>query len=117
MGNLFKKIIFIIYIKKMEFTDKQINTALMRYQKNREYQRQYYRKKYQTDLNFREKSKELAKNYYYDNIEKKKEKYELQKDYLQSKRRWRYWKQKNDIDTFIKKYPEEYEMYFKDQNN
>ena len=56
----------------MDFTDEQVNIALTRYQKNREYQRQYYRKKYQTDLNFREKSKELAKNYYYDNIEKKK---------------------------------------------
>lgn len=96
----------------MDFTEEQVNIALTRYQKNREYQRQYYRNKYQNDINYREKSKELAKTYYHNNVEKKKEKYELQKGYLQAKRRYRYWKNKNDIDTFIKKYPQDYENYF-----
>tara|TARA_A100000171_G_C2138793_1_gene152752 strand:- start:619 stop:918 length:300 start_codon:yes stop_codon:yes gene_type:complete len=98
----------------MDFTDEQIKTALKRYQKNREYQRNYYRNKYQNDINYREKSKELSKNYYYNNIEKKKEKYNLQKEFLQAQRRFRYWKNKNDIDTFIKKYPDDYNNYFKD---
>ena len=98
----------------MDFTDEQIQIALKRYQKNREYQRNYYRNKYQNDENYREKSKELSKNYYYNNIDKKKEKYNIQKEFLQSQRRWRYWKQKNDIETFIKKYPVEYERYFKE---
>ena len=96
----------------MDYTDHELNIALNRYKKNREYQRKYYRNKYQTDINYREKSKELAKKYYYDNIDKKKEKYELQKGFLQAKRRYRYWSQKGDIDTFIKKYPEDWKDYF-----
>ena len=96
----------------MNFTDEQLNIALSRYRKNREYQRNYYRNKYQNDLNYREKAKQLAKEYYHNNVEKKKEKYESEKEFLQAKRRFRYWKNKNDIDTFIKKYPDEYKMYF-----
>ena len=110
--SLKKKILY-IYRQQMDFTDDEIKLALNRYLKNKEYQKNYYRNKYNEDEEYREKTKQLSRQYYQNNSDKRKEKYEIQKDFLRAKRRFRYWKQKNNIDKFIEKYPEDYEMYFK----
>lgn len=98
----------------MNFTDDEIKLAMNRYIRNKEYQKNYYRNKYNNDEEFREKTKELSRTYYQNNSDKRKQKYEIEKDYLQAKRRFRYWKQKNNIDKFIEKYPDDYNNFFKE---
>ena len=101
----------------MDFTDDEIKLALNRYLKNKEYQKNYYRNKYNEDEEYREKTKELSRQYYQNNSDKRKEKYEIQKDFLRAKRKMRYWRDKNNIEKYIEKYPEEWEMYFKHNND
>lgn len=95
----------------MNYTDEQIKSAMIRYEKNRNYQRNYYRNKYQNDPEYREKVKLLSRNSYYKNSEKKKERYQIQKEYIQAQRRFRYWYNKNDIEKYKTKYPDDWERY------
>jgi len=92
--------------------DQQIQKVLDQYVKNREYQRDYYRNRYNTDEIFKNKAKDNAKTYYINNIDKRKEKYETNKEYIQAKRRYRYWSKKDDIEGFKNKYPNDWENFF-----
>jgi len=60
----------------MDFTDEQILFAINRYQKEKEYKRNYYNKKYHSDVEYQTKMKEYSKKYYLDNKERRKEQYE-----------------------------------------
>lgn len=92
--------------------DEQIQKVINQYIKNRAYQRDYYRNRYNGDEEFRNKAKETAKTYYINNIDKRKEKYEINKEFIQAKRRLRYWKNKDDIEGYKIKYPDDWEKYF-----
>lgn len=100
----------------MDYSDIQIQKFINSYKNNREYQKKYYRDRYNNDDTYREKQKQISRNYYKKNKEIRKEKYQKQKSFLQAKRRFSYWNKKNDLETFIKKYPEDYELYFKDNH-
>jgi hypothetical protein len=92
--------------------DEQIQKVINQYVKNREYQREYYRNRYNSDEEFRTKAKDSAKTYYINNIDKRKELYETNKEYIQAKRRYRYWKKKDDLEGFKNKYPHDWETFF-----
>tara|TARA_R110000772_G_scaffold210779_1_gene321495 strand:- start:484 stop:777 length:294 start_codon:yes stop_codon:yes gene_type:complete len=95
--------------------DEQIQKVIDQYVRNRQYQKDYYRNRYHEDEEFRNKAKDNSRNYYKNNISTRKELYQTNKDFIKSKRKYRYWKSKDDIEGFKTKYPEEWEMYFKDQ--
>tara|TARA_R110001632_G_scaffold114922_1_gene226378 strand:+ start:454 stop:744 length:291 start_codon:yes stop_codon:yes gene_type:complete len=92
--------------------DLQIQKVIDQYVKNRQYQRDYYRNRYNTDEDFKNKAKDNAKTYYTNNIDKRKEKYETNKEFLQAQRRYRYWLKKDDLEGFKTKYPEDFESFF-----
>ena len=92
--------------------DQQIEKVIAQYVKNRQYQRDYYRNRYNADEDFRTKAKENAKNYYVNNIDKRKELYQTNKEYIQAKRRYRYWAKKDDIEGFKTKYPDDWDNFF-----
>jgi hypothetical protein len=50
--------------------DLQIQKVIDQYVKNRQYQRDYYRNRYNTDEDFKNKAKDNAKTYYTNNIDK-----------------------------------------------
>ena len=94
----------------------EIQKALKHYKKHKEACRTYYNKRYHSDEEFREKHKALAKKNYHKNKEKIAEKYQVEKKYRQALRRFQYYKKENNLDKYIEKYKEEYELYFKDQS-
>jgi len=96
----------------MSFTDDQINKLIENHLKGKEYRKQYYRNRYQTDEAYREIQKQRSKNYYH--LVKKKNTKIIQGDYLLAKKRYDYAKRNNIIDKFINKYPDDYDRWFKE---
>ena len=96
------------------FTDKEINTAIMRYTYTRNYQKEYKKNKYNTDEDYKKKIMEKSKNYYENNKDKKKDYYQKNKELIGAKRKFNYYKKLNKMDVYIEKYPTEYNKYFID---
>jgi len=96
------------------FTEKEINTALIRYKYNRTYQRDYKKNKYNTDEEYKNKIVERSRNYYADNKDKKKEYYKKNKEMIGAKRKYNYYKKLDKMDHYMEKYPDEYNKYFID---
>lgn len=96
----------------MSFTDEEIKKLIDTHLKGKEYRRQYYRNRYQTDEEYRNLQKKRSKDYYH--LVKKKNKKIIQGDYLLAKKRYDYAKRNDVLDKFINKYPEDYERWFKD---
>ena len=94
----------------MNFTDEEINKIINSHIKTKEYRRNYYRNKYQNDPVHRELQLERSKNYYHKNKKLKKE--TKTGVYHLAKKRYDYFKKNNNIQKFIDKYPEDYEMWF-----
>jgi hypothetical protein len=90
-----EEILFIIYLSLGSFLNKKIIPYFCL-----------------TDEDFKNKAKDNAKTYYTNNIDKRKEKYETNKEFLQAKRRYRYWLKKDDLEGFKTKYPEDFESFF-----
>ena len=98
----------------MEYTDEQIKSALKSWESRKKAASTYYKKRYHTDEEFKEKHKQKSRENYLINKEKIAEKYQIEKKYKQSLRRFNYYKELNKIDKFKELYPEEYESYFKE---
>lgn len=97
----------------MEYTDEQIKSALKSWESRKKSARIYYKNRYHTDEEFKEKHKQKSRENYLINKDKIAEKYQIEKKYKQSLRRFNYYKELNQIDKFKELYPEEYESYFK----
>jgi len=96
----------------MEYTDEQIQVALNRYTKNKEYKKNYYRNKYQTDPDYVEKMKSYSKSYYINNKDKRKEQYDNNAEFLKARRKFNYYSKQDNVEKYIEKYPDEYNKFF-----
>lgn len=96
----------------MDFTDEQILYAVQRYNKDKEYKRNYYNKKYHEDEDFRNKMKDYSRTYYQNNKEKRKDNYEANKDRIKAHRKYNYYKKSDSLSVYKEKYPDEFNKYF-----
>ena len=69
--------------------------------------------RYHTDEEFRENHKQKSRENYLLNRDKIKEKYQIEKKYKQSVRKFNYYKELDQIDKFKELFPDDYESYFK----
>tara|TARA_Y100000593_G_C4192874_1_gene277808 strand:+ start:232 stop:579 length:348 start_codon:yes stop_codon:yes gene_type:complete len=104
----------------MEYTDEQISHILNVYKTQRERDKISYQKK-KLNPDFMQKNRDRAKKHYYDNKEKISNNYQLNKELQKAKSSYHYYKKRDNIDKFKKKYPDRYDMllkinYFKLQN-
>ena len=58
-----------------EFSDEQLQFAMKRYLKEKEYRNSYYKNRYLTDEAYKADQKRRSKEYYHSNKEKIKQKY------------------------------------------
>jgi len=103
-----------------DFTDEKIKKLLKAYKRKREKEKERYERLKDTE-EFKEKNRKNALNHYYKNKDKKKEYYQKNKEYMNAITTYQYWLKKGNVDRFIEKCPEKYELlksrnYFKDQN-
>lgn len=91
--------------------------ALNHYLKHKESCKKYYHKRYHSDPEFREKHKQVSRNYYHKNKEKIAERYQVEKKYKQALRRYNYYKDKGELEVYIEKFKEEYDLYFIDKDS
>ena len=98
----------------MDYTDEQIKSALKSWESRKKAANKYYKNRYHTDEEFREKHKQKSRENYLKNKDRIAEKYQIEKKYKQSLRRFNYYKELGQIDKFRELYKEEYDIYFKD---
>tara|TARA_R110000803_G_scaffold40969_2_gene88267 strand:+ start:859 stop:1176 length:318 start_codon:yes stop_codon:yes gene_type:complete len=94
--------------------DETIKKALNRFIKQKEMANNYYKKRYAEDTVFREAHKEKSRQYYNKHKEEIKEKYLVEKKYKNALRKYNYYKEKNELNIYIEKFPEDFNTYFKD---
>jgi len=90
-------------------SDKQISNIIEAYNKRREYEKQRYHNIKDTD-DFKMKNRARAKAHYELNKEKKLQKYQDNKDILNAKSTYRYYKNIDKLDFFKEKKSEKYEL-------
>ena len=94
--------------------DETIQKALKRYIRQKEMANNYYKKRYAEDYEFREAHKEKSRQYYNKNRVEIREKYEIEKKYKTALRKYNYYKEKDELDIYKEKFPEDFNNYFKD---
>jgi hypothetical protein len=92
----------------MEFTEEQIQEILKRYKKSLEYSRERYKNIRKNDPEYQRKNRERAKKHYDSHKEEKKQYYENNREELNMKQRYRYYKNKNQVEVYKNKFPENY---------
>ena len=97
----------------MDYTDEDIKAALKSWESRKKAARTYYKNRYHTDEEFRENHKQKSRENYLLNRDKIKEKYQIEKKYKQSVRKFNYYKELGQIDKFKELFPDDYESYFK----
>ena len=95
----------------MDFTDEEIQRVLNSYIKQKEYKNNYYRNKYNNDINFREIVKNRSREWYNNHKEQRKEKYKSNAERHRFMRNKRYAEKNNKLEQFLKKYPDLCEKY------
>jgi type III secretory pathway component EscR len=89
----------------MELTDERIQTIIKQYERKREKEKERYQRIKDTE-EFKNKNRANARNHYQNNKEKKKEKYDKNRDFLNARSSYYYYKKLDKIDLFKDKYPE-----------
>jgi len=92
------------------FSNEQITKIMNQYKKKRERESKNYHEKLKCDEVWCKENKERALKHYYKNIDKNKEKYKKDKDFVNSRSMYSYYKRINKIDIFKEKYPEKVEL-------
>ncbi len=92
----------------MEFTDEQIEEILSRYKKSLEYSRYRYHTLRKNDVEYQRKNRERAKKHYESHKDHKKQYYEKNKAELNMKQKYRYYKNKDDVEAYKTKFPDNY---------
>ena len=94
----------------MTITDtERIQRILNAYEKKREKEKERYQLIKDTE-DFKMKNRQRAKNHYEHNKEKKREKYENNKEYLNARSQYYYYKKTDRMDIFKEKYPHKIEL-------
>lgn len=87
-----------------QLSDERIKNIINQYERKRIKERERYELIKGTD-EFKNKNRERARNHYQVNKEKKKEKYDNNKDFMNSRSSYYYYKKHNKLDLFKEKYP------------
>lgn len=90
---------------RMELTDLRIQTIIKQYERKREKEKERYQRIKDTE-DFKNKNRANARNHYQNNKEKKKEKYDNNREFLNARSSYYYYKKHDKIDFFKDKYPE-----------
>lgn len=87
-----------------------INKLLESHKKRLEYNRHKYHTERKFNETFMQKNRERSKQHYENNKNKKREYYIKNKEFINSKNTYNYYKRKNKIDIFKNKHPEKYQI-------
>tara|TARA_R110002012_G_scaffold11086_1_gene49771 strand:+ start:7770 stop:8099 length:330 start_codon:yes stop_codon:yes gene_type:complete len=94
-----------------DLNEEQIQKILTTYKNKRIRENKYYHEVSKNCVEFCEKNRQRAKAHYdKTGKDKKKEKYESNKDLLKAKSLYNYYKKNNKIDKFIENKPNEYQL-------
>jgi hypothetical protein len=99
----------------MELTDEQIQKILESYKKKRMRENKYYHETSKNKDEFIMKNRARAKAHYEKNRDKKIENYQQNKDIISAKNLFNYYKKKDNVDKFIDKHEDKYNL-LKDKN-
>ena len=94
----------------METNNQEIKKIINQYNRKREREKKNYHEKLKCDSEWCEKNKKRALDYYNNNKEQKKENYKKDKDFVNSRSMFQYYKRNNRIQEFKDKYPDKYEL-------
>lgn len=94
----------------MEMSNDEIKKIINQYNRKREREKENYHTKLKCDEEWCQRNKERALNYYHQNKDKKKENYKRDKDFINSRSMFNYYKRNNRINEFKDKYPDKCEL-------
>ena len=91
------------------FTDEQINHILNQYKNKRNREKTIYHEVNKKDPEWCKINNQRAKTHYHNNKDKKKEKYQSNKEFVNARNMWRYYERLNRHNDFIVKHPDKVE--------
>jgi hypothetical protein len=95
----------------MNYSDNQIKKIMANYEKNKEYKRVYYNKKYHESSEVREKQRQASKKYFEKNRDKEKERYLNNRDLMRARQKYNYYKKQDRLEFYSEKYWDEWTTY------
>ncbi len=94
--------------------EEELITKLLNAHKRRiEYNRNKYHNERKHDDEFMKQNRERSKQHYINNKDKKHDYYDKNKEYINAKTSYNYYKRKNEIEKFKNKFPEKYKLLIK----
>ena len=95
----------------MDLTSEQIERILSNYKNKRQRENKYYHDVTKNKEEFKLKNRQRAKAHYENGYkDKKKEKYQINKELLKSKSLFNYYRKNDKLDIFKEKHEEKYKM-------
>ena len=92
-----------------DITDPKIKSIVEQYERKRMKEKERYQRIKETD-EFKIKNRERARNHYNKNKEVKKQKYIDNRDFMNARSSYNYYKKINRVEDFKQKYPEKVEL-------
>lgn len=93
----------------MELTDIRIQSILKQYERKRKKEKERYQRIKDTE-EFKNKNRERARNHYQQNKEIKKEKYDNNREFLNARSSFYYYRKIDKLDYFKEKYPDKVKL-------
>jgi hypothetical protein len=87
-----------------EYSEEHIKNILNQYQRKREKEKERYERIKDTE-EFKTQNRERARNHYQVNKDKKKEKYDNNKEFMNARSSYYYYKKRDKLELFKEKYP------------
>ncbi len=94
----------------MDMSDDMIKKLVQQHKNKLEYYKNKYHNERKHDEIFMQKNRQRAKDHYEKNKISKQEYYQNNKDFLNAKNSYYYYKKRNNIDKFKTKFPEKYKL-------
>ena len=92
-----------------DITDPKIKSIVEQYERKRMKEKERYQRIKETD-EFKIQNRERARNHYNKNKEVKKQKYIDNRDFMNARSSYNYYKKINRVEDFKQKYPEKVEL-------
>lgn len=93
-----------------QLTDSEIKKIINQYKRKRDREKENYHNKLKCDDEWCKRNQERALNYYHENKDKKKDNYIKDKDFINSRSMFNYYKRNNRIKDFKVKYPDKCDL-------
>lgn len=87
-----------------EYSDEHIKNILNQYERKREKEKERYQRIKDTE-EFKTQNRQRARNHYQVNKDKKKEKYDNNKEFMNARSSYYYYKKRDKLELFKEKYP------------